>query len=60
MNAELLLTLAIQAISHAQELATLFQKVKSEGRTELTPAELDSLSGGAKSALDRLRAEIGA
>jgi len=58
MNADLVLTLLIQGITHANELATLYQKARSEGR-DVTQEELDSLSAGAASALARLKTELG-
>lgn len=58
MNADLVLTLLIQSLTHANELATLFQKARSEGR-DVTDDEVNALSDGARAALDRLRKEIG-
>lgn len=58
MNSDLVLTLLIQGITHANELAMLYQKARNEGR-DVTQEELDGLSAGASLALARLRAELG-
>tara|TARA_R110000868_G_scaffold2620_7_gene18733 strand:- start:4845 stop:5030 length:186 start_codon:yes stop_codon:yes gene_type:complete len=53
MNVDLLLQIVLTSLSHVAELNALLEKVKSEGRTDLTEEEVALVRGRAQSAVDR-------
>lgn len=59
MNADLALQLAILALSHAQELTTLIQSAKAQGR-DISDVELAALGSGYDAAKAQLLADIAA
>ncbi len=54
MGIDALLTLLIAGLNHTTELAALFAKVQSEGRTTLTPEELAAVRATAVTANEAL------
>lgn len=58
MGIDALLALAIAALNNSASLMALFEKMKAEGRTELTPEELATVRAGAYAANDKLGADL--
>lgn len=60
MGIDAVLALAIAALNNSAALMALFEKMKAEGRTELTTEEMDFVRGQAKDANDKLGADLAA
>ena len=60
MGTDALLALALAALNNAATLSNIFQLAKAEGRTTLTPAELETVRAAAYSANAKLLEEINA
>lgn len=56
MNVDLLLQIVLTGLTRVAELNALLEKVKAEGRTDLTEEEVALVRGNAQSAVDRFMA----
>jgi hypothetical protein len=60
MGIDALLAIVLAGVNNAASLAALYAQVKAEGRTDLTPEEVNLVRAKAVVAVDALQAQINA
>jgi len=56
MQASVVIGLMLEAATAAAEYAALIQKMQAEGRTDLTPDEVEAVRAKTQAAIDALKA----